>query len=86
MEERWNSLWHGDGQGHQHRKLCSSFLGDLTAVGNTLYFTARRRNQRIRIVEERWNSQWYNDGQGHQHRQSLKYGIEYQLRYTHSHW
>ena len=42
----------------------------LTAVGNTLYFQARRRNQRNRIVEERWNSQWHSDGQGYQQRKS----------------
>ena len=44
------------------------FSTEFTAVGNTLYFQARRRNQRSRIVEERRNSQWHSDGQGHQHR------------------
>ena len=40
----------------------------LTAVGNTLYFRAYRRNQRIRIVEERWNRLRHGDGQGYQQR------------------
>ena len=39
MEERWNSLRHGDGQGHQQRKW-QQLSHYLTAVGNTLYFQA----------------------------------------------
>ena len=39
VEERWNCLRHGDGQGHQQRKL-GQFSLHLTAVGNTLYFQA----------------------------------------------
>ena len=39
MEERWNCLRHGDGQGYQQRK-CGSYPYLLTAVGNTLYFQA----------------------------------------------
>ena len=39
MEERWNCLRHGDGQGYQQRKW-QQFSDELTAVGNTLYFSA----------------------------------------------
>ena len=39
MEERWNCLRHGDGQGY-HSGSGSSSLDELTAVGNTLYFVA----------------------------------------------
>ncbi len=39
VEERRNSQWHSDGQGHQQRKWRQLSL-TLTAVGNTLYFRA----------------------------------------------
>ena len=40
VEERWNSLRHGDGQGHQKRRLAASYPDELTVFNNTLYFTA----------------------------------------------
>ena len=39
VEERWNCLRHGDGQGYQQRKW-RQLPPILTAVGNTLYFQA----------------------------------------------
>ena len=67
MEERWNSLRHGDGQGHQQRKWQQLSLRTHSRWQHPL-FPSQRRNQRIRIVEERWNSLWHGDGQGHQQR------------------
>ena len=57
VEERWNGLRHGDGQGYLSGSSSSS-LDELTAVGNTLYFGAERRNQR----KELWKSDGTSSG------------------------
>ena len=67
VEERWNSLRHGDGQGHQQRKW-QQFSHYLTAVGNTLYFRADDGTNGYELWKSDGTASWHGDGQGHQQR------------------
>ena len=53
VEERWNVLRHGDGQGHQRAEVIA-VLPTNSQVGNTIYFVANDRNQRTEL--------WKSDG------------------------
>ena len=67
VEERRNSQWHSDGQGHLRQLSLRCSLPPHSRWQHPL-FRSRRRNQRKRIVEERWNSLRHGDGQRHQQR------------------
>ena len=80
MEERWNCLRHGDGQGYQQRKWQQLSLLPHSRRYHPL-FRSQRRNQRIRIVEERRNSLRHGDGQGYQ-----QWKWQQLSHSPHSHW